>query len=235
MLCGLIPLLLAAGMLQLRMLGARRREGELLRLVEAKTVELRRANAELLQLSSIDPLTGLANRRVFDRILSNECARLKRTGGGAVSLLVLDVDHFKALNDSKGHQQGDRYLVLLGAELTRIARRQTDTAARCGGEEFALILPGTIALDAACIAESVRSAILALNLPHPASPTAPILTISIGVATATRDWLNAPQELVAAADAALYAAKRNGRNRVEVAQPSGVSGEGKNAAVIELV
>jgi diguanylate cyclase (GGDEF)-like protein len=233
-LCGLIPLLLAAGVLRLRMLGARRREGELLRLVEAKTVELREANAELLQLSSIDPLTGLANRRVFDRILSNECARLKRTGGGAVSLLLLDVDHFKALNDSKGHQQGDRYLVLLGAELTRIARRQTDTAARCGGEEFALILPGTIALDAACIAESVRSAILALNLPHPASPSAPILTISIGVATATRDWLNAPQELVAAADAALYAAKRNGRNRVEVAQPSGVSGEGKNAAVIEL-
>jgi diguanylate cyclase (GGDEF)-like protein len=234
-LCGLIPLLLAAVVVRLRMLGARRREVELLHLVEAKTVELRKANAELLQLSSIDPLTGLANRRVFDRILSNECARLKRTGSGAVSLLILDVDHFKALNDSKGHQQGDHYLIMLGAELTRVARRQTDTAARCGGEEFALILPGTTALDAACIADSVRSAILALKLPHPASPSAPILTISIGVATATSDWLNTPEDLVAAADAALYAAKRNGRNRVEVAPHTAVSDTVPTTAVSELV
>lgn len=233
-LCGLLPLLAAAGILRLRMLGARRREAELLRLVEAKTVELRKANAELMQLSSIDPLTGLANRRVFDRILSAECARLKRTGG-TVSLLILDVDHFKALNDSKGHQEGDRYLILLAAELSRIGRRQTDTAARCGGEEFALILPATTAIDAACIAETVRAAIATLNLPHPASPSAPILTISVGVATATRDWLNTPEELVAAADAALYAAKRNGRNRVEVASQTAVSVEVRNTAVDQLV
>jgi diguanylate cyclase (GGDEF)-like protein len=233
LLCGLVPLFVAAGVVRLRMLGARRREAELLRLVEAKTVELRKANAELLQLSSIDPLTGLANRRVFDRILSAECARLKRTGG-AVSLLILDVDHFKALNDSKGHQEGDRYLILLAAELTRIARRQTDTAARCGGEEFALILPTTVSIDAACIAETVKSAIATLNLPHPASPSAPILTISVGVATATSDWLNTPEELVAAADAALYAAKRGGRNRVEVAPQTAASREVPTASVNQL-
>ena len=216
-LCAMIALSAFAGVFRLRMLGAQRRERELLHLVEEKTTDLRRANDNLLRLSSTDPLTGLANRRVFDRVLKRECARLKRTGT-PVSLIILDVDHFKSLNDSAGHQRGDEYLVLLGAELTRSARRTTDIVARCGGEEFALILPGTGAADAEHIAESVRSAIADRQLPHPASPTAAILTVSMGVATATPEWPDTPAELVAAADQALYAAKRNGRNRVEVAQ-----------------
>jgi diguanylate cyclase (GGDEF)-like protein len=124
-------------------------------------------------------------------------------------------------------------LILLGTELTRIARRTADIAARCGGEEFALILPGTSAADAAQIAESVRSAIANLQLPHPASPTAAILTISVGVATATPEWPDTPEELVAAADSALYAAKRSGRNRVEAAQRYAAPPNMANHAVID--
>jgi diguanylate cyclase (GGDEF)-like protein len=232
--CGMIPLSAIAGVLRLRMLGTQKRERELLRLVEEKTADLRRANDDLQRLSSTDSLTGLANRRVFDRALERECARLKRVGV-VVSLLILDVDHFKALNDSAGHQRGDEYLILLGAELTRIARRTTDVAARCGGEEFALILPGTGAADAAHIAESVRSAIASLQLPHSASPTAAILTVSVGVATATPEWPDTPAELVAAADSALYAAKRGGRNRVEAAQRTAAPPKLANLVVIERV
>jgi diguanylate cyclase (GGDEF)-like protein len=212
-LCILIPLSVAAGVMRLRFLGAQRRERELVRLVKEKTADLSRANEELSRLSFTDPLTGLANRRVFDQTLDKECARLKRTGA-TLSLLSIDVDSFKALNDSQGHQRGDEYLVLLGAELVKIARRQIDVAARCGGEEFAIILPETGTADAQQVAESVRQAIAALKLPHPASSVAPYLTVSVGVATATRDWCNTREALAAAADRALYAAKGAGRNRV---------------------
>ncbi len=214
-LCILFPLSVAAGVMRLRFLGAQRRERELVRLVAEKTADLSRANEELSRLSFTDPLTGLANRRVFDQTLDKECARLKRTGA-ALSLLSIDVDHFKALNDSQGHLRGDEYLVLVGAELVKIARRQIDVAARCGGEEFAIILPETGPDNARQIAESVRLAIADLKLPHPASSVAPYLTVSVGAATATEDWCCTPEALAAAADQALYAAKRMGRNRVSV-------------------
>jgi diguanylate cyclase len=216
-LCALIPLSVAAGALRLRFLGAQRRERELVRLVEQKTADLRLANEELSRLSFTDPLTGLANRRVFDQTLDRECARMNRTGS-AVSLLSIDADHFKALNDSQGHQKGDEYLVALGAELTRLCRRQIDLAARCGGEEFAIVLPETSAPDAEQFAESVRLAIAGLQLPHPASPVNPFLTVSVGVATARPEWCCTREALAAAADRALYAAKRAGRNRVCIAR-----------------
>ena len=98
--CGLIPLSVFLGALRLRMLAAQRREQELQRVVAEKTADLRLVNEDLLRLSSVDSLTGLANRRVFDQTLEMECARLKRTGS-AVSLVILDIDHFKALNDSR--------------------------------------------------------------------------------------------------------------------------------------
>jgi diguanylate cyclase (GGDEF)-like protein len=230
--CVLIPLLMAALGLRLRMVAATKREGELVRIVEEKTVDLRRVNEELLRLSSLDPLTGLANRRVFDQTLDKECARAKRNES-AVSLVIVDVDHFKALNDSEGHQRGDEYLVLVGVELTRLARRQEDVVARYGGEEFALILPETNATDAARIAESVRVAILRRGLPHLASPVAAVVTVSVGVSTATPEWCNTPDQLIAAADEALYRAKRKGRNRVEVGKRQGVSREVSNSAVPE--
>ena len=230
--CALTPLLIAAAVLRFRMLSARQRERELVRTVEEKTADLRRVNQDLLRLSSLDPLTGLANRRVFDQTLERECARLNRTGS-AVSLVFLDIDHFKALNDSRGHQCGDEYLVLVGAALNRLGRRHVDVAARYGGEEFALILPETNAADAARFAESVRLTISGLELPHPASPVARVLTVSLGVSTATREWCSTPDELIAAADRALYGAKRSGRNRVEVARQESVPQAPANAAVLE--
>jgi diguanylate cyclase (GGDEF)-like protein len=219
--CALIPVSLGLGLIRLRMLAARRRERELQSLVEEKTAALRRVNEDLLRLSSLDSVTGLANRRVFDETLEKECSRMTRTGS-AVSLIILDIDHFKALNDSEGHQRGDEYLSLVGSELARISKRRIDLAARYGGEEFAMILPETGAAGAGQIAESVRLAIASLQLPHPASPIASFLTISVGVATAKLEWHSSPDELVAAADRALYEAKRNGRNRVSVAQPKAV-------------
>jgi len=163
----------------------------------------------------LDPLTGLANRRRFDQTLAQECARLKRSDS-ALSLILIDVDHFKSLNDSAGHQKGDEYLVILGRELTRTARRTIDLAARVGGEEFALILPSTKVPEALRIAESVRAEIESLHLPHPASPTSGWLTVSVGAASALPDHLNSPEELFAAADLALYQAKSLGRNRIHV-------------------
>ncbi len=215
-LCAMAPLSLAAAVLRLRMLNARKRERELARIVEEKTTDLRRVNEDLLRLSSLDPLTGLSNRRVFDDALSRECAGLQRTGD-ALSLILVDIDHFKALNDTQGHQRGDQYLMLVGAELRRLVRREPDIAARYGGEEFALVLPETNAAAAAAFAESVRQAIVELDLPHRASPVAPVVTASLGVATATAHFRRTPEELIAAADQALYSAKRKGRNRVEMA------------------
>ena len=219
--CGLIPLSVGLGVIRLRMLGAQRREHELQRLVEEKTSDLRRVNEDLVRLSSLDSVTGLANRRVFDETLLKECSRMSRAGY-AVSLVIFDIDHFKALNDSEGHQRGDEYLALVGSELTRLVKRQTDLAARYGGEEFAVILPETGAAGAERVGELVRVAIASLKLPHPASPVASFLTVSVGVATAELEWHGSPEELLAAADQALYVAKRSGRNRVNVAQPKEV-------------
>jgi diguanylate cyclase (GGDEF)-like protein len=211
-------LLTVLATLRLRVAGIRARERELLRLVEEKTADLQRANEELLRLSSTDSLTGLANRRTFDRILKKECARIRRSTA-QLSLVLFDVDHFKALNDSLGHQRGDVCLAMLAAEMERIARRSVDLAARFGGEEFAMILPNTTAEGALLIAETVRQAFADLNLEHPASPIASYLTVSAGVATASRDLRPLPEELIAAADQALYAAKHRGRNRIIVADP----------------
>ena len=212
-LCLLIPISVTAGVLRLRFLGAQRREDALTQLVEDRTADLRLANEELSRLSFTDPLTGLVNRRVFDQTLEMECARLTRTGAH-LSLISIDVDCFKALNDSQGHPRGDECLVTLGAELMRIARRHIDIVARCGGEEFGIILPETDAAGAAQVAETVRSAIANLRIPHQASQVAPFLTVSVGVATATQDRFRTRKELADAADQALYAAKRTGRNRV---------------------
>jgi len=220
-LCGLIPVAVAVGVLRLRIQGAQRRERDLQRIVDEKTADLRRVNEDLLQLSSVDSLTGLANRRVFDHTLRLECSRLKRSDA-AVSLLMIDIDHFKALNDSEGHQRGDEYLKLVGSALKQIAKRQIDLAARYGGEEFAVILPETGAAGAARVAELVLLAIAGLKLPHPASQVAPFLTVSVGVATATPECHSSPEELLAAADQGLYAAKRSGRNRVHVTKQEAV-------------
>ena len=219
-LCIFIPFSATAIGLRLRFLAARKRERELILLVEEKTIDLRRANEELSQLSFTDPLTGMANRRVFDRMLVQEFARVERNDS-SLSILNIDADHFKGLNDSEGHLKGDEYLKLLGAELIRICHRKVDLAARCGGEEFFIVLPDMNANHARLFAESVREAIANLKLPYPASPVAPFLTVSIGVATATKGRFSSPKALIDASDQALYAAKRSGRNLVcEAPQPT---------------
>ncbi|MGP8251528.1 MAG: diguanylate cyclase [Terracidiphilus sp.] len=215
--CALIPLSATGAMLRLRFIGAQKREQELVKLVAEKTADLRLANEELKKLSFTDPLTGLVNRRIFDETLERECSRVRRTNS-PLSLLMIDVDNFKALNDSEGHQKGDEYLVLLATQLKRCCRRRMDIPARFGGEEFAIILSDTDVTHAIEFAELVRLAVAGLGLPHPASRTAPFLTVSVGVATATGSGCFTPEALVADADRALYAAKNAGRNRVCVAE-----------------
>jgi diguanylate cyclase (GGDEF)-like protein len=215
--CVLIPLSAAGVVLRLRFLGAQEREQELVKLVAEKTADLSLANEELKKLSYTDSLTGLANRRVFDQTLERECYRVRRTNS-PLSLLMIDVDHFKALNDSEGHQKGDEYLISLAAQLKRCCRRRMDTPARFGGEEFAIILADTDVTHAIEFAERVRLTVAALNLPHAASAAALFLTVSVGVATASANGCFTPEALIADADRALYAAKNAGRNRVSVAQ-----------------
>lgn len=163
-----------------------------------------------------DALTGLANRRRFDEVLEQEWRRAAREGR-ELSLMVIDVDHFKRYNDRYGHQRGDQCLRDVAAAVAACGRRAGDLAARYGGEEFVILLPGADALDATALAEGVRAAIQAIGIEHADNPPGHVITASVGVATMT-PILGAdgtqPEHLFAAADAALYEAKQSGRNRV---------------------
>jgi diguanylate cyclase (GGDEF)-like protein len=169
------------------------------------------ANAWLLErvrrLADTDGLTGVANRRTFDATLAREIARAAR-GQDDLSLVMLDVDRFKQLNDTYGHQTGDDVLKRVAAALEG-CMRSFDTVARYGGEEFAVLLPRASAADAVSVAERLRRAIAR-------SSTDPAVTVSAGVATFPLDAA-APADLVAAADAALYASKAAGRDCVTAA------------------
>ena len=177
----------------------------------AQQQALQQANEALEKRSQTDELTQLANRRHFDHTLAREHARHQRTGS-PLSLLLIDADHFKLVNDHYGHVAGDDYLRAIARVLARTASRTTDLTARYGGEEFACLLPDTSAAEAHALAERMRNAVAALRLPH-AWADSPHLTVSIGVATLQAGPHDAPR-LVAAADAQLYAAKHAGRNRV---------------------
>lgn len=167
------------------------------------------ANRALRDLSYLDPLTGIANRRAFEEALRLEQARMVRNSS-TMALVYIDADDFKVLNDSEGHQRGDHCLVMISKELARVVRRPADVVARIGGEEFVLLLPECDLAGAVRVAEAARSAVEDLRLPNPNSKTAPYLTISIGVAVSA----GRSTDLVAEADRALYAAKRAGRNRI---------------------
>lgn len=174
---------------------------------------LEEANRNLLMLASTDGLTGLANRRSFDKALKRELARCARDGL-PLALVLVDVDHFKRYNDTYGHQEGDECLKRLSHLLRSMARRPGDVAARYGGEEFAVILPNTSADGALHFAEGLRTAVQQLNLPHCRSSYG-IVTVSIGVACEAP--ASGPDSTVLQnADAALYSAKAGGRNRAEV-------------------
>ena len=172
-----------------------------------KNRELQEANETIERLARTDGLTGLANRRTLHEALPREIARAERMGE-CLSLIMTDLDHFKSVNDQYGHLTGDQVLVhaasVFGSQL-----RPYDLAARFGGEEFILLLPGTSGDDAAAIAERIRKAVAEIKVPG--CPRQ--ITVSLGVAT----WMpgEAPEQFIARADRALYGAKSSGRNRVD--------------------
>ena len=189
--------------------------GRLERLLAERTHQLARANARLQALSQLDGLTGIANRRHFNAVLRREWRRTQRQGQ-PLALALLDVDHFGAYIESLGHEAGDAVLRRVAAILSDGARRAEDLVARYGGEEFAVILPGIEEQGALVLAERLRLAVEGLALPHPTSPVAPVITVSLGVACRSpgSEAGNDAEELVREADALLRAAKVSGRNRV---------------------
>lgn len=172
---------------------------------------------KLAALATLDGLTGLANRRYFDDRSRDEWARAKRDGT-PLSLLLIDVDHFKKYNDRYGHQTGDECLRSVARAVAQQARRPADLAARYGGEEFALLLPNTDMRGCEQVGEALRKAVSALGIPHSLNIPTKIVTVSVGgaislPAAATSGELNL---MIDAADRALYAAKRGGRDRFEM-------------------
>jgi diguanylate cyclase (GGDEF)-like protein len=202
-----------------------REDGEVFCLVEIRdvsgTVERERRlldHAESLRARSyVDGLTGIANRRYFDVALDRELRRAQRLGG-KLSLLLTDIDSFKAYNDHFGHQAGDTCLSAVAQALASRLKRPADVAARYGGEEFAAILPDTDtdAVQARQLAETIREYVASLKLPHAPAAARPYVTLSIGVASIEKGRLDDAKGLIEAADKALYAAKRGGRDRVVV-------------------
>lgn len=183
--------------------------------VAARTAELELANSELAKRSNTDGLTGVANRRHFDETLAQEVARARRLKE-PVALIMLDVDHFKDFNDRYGHLAGDSCLIRVAGVIDASVRRPGDLTARYGGEEFAIVAASCDGEDALTLAEMLRGRIEQLAITHAASP-AGVVTASLGVAVLVPDDSNGAAQLIAMADKALYQAKGNGRNRVELA------------------
>jgi diguanylate cyclase (GGDEF)-like protein len=204
-------------LLRFRERALRRRAAGLESLVAERTRQLSEANTRLAELSVTDPLTGLPNRRRLEAHADEEWRRDARRGEG-LAFVMLDVDHFKYLNDALGHLAGDECLTRIGAALTQLLQRPSDLVARYGGEEFACLLSGLDRDQALAHAERLRAAVEGLDLPHPASSVGPRVTISLGVAwtrpQTSADW----RATLAAADQALYRAKAGGRNRVVLAE-----------------
>jgi diguanylate cyclase (GGDEF)-like protein len=170
----------------------------------------RQADA-LRALSLTDGLTGVANRRAFDKRLDIEWRRCNRAGA-PIALILVDIDHFKLYNDHYGHQAGDASLAQVAAAMRRAAARPQDLVARYGGEEFAIVLPHVHAQGAERVAAKLLAELEELAIPHAASPTGRRLTASIGIAACVPADANGPGVLVREADARLYEAKAAGRN-----------------------
>ncbi|MEW6495453.1 MAG: diguanylate cyclase, partial [Cyanobacteriota bacterium] len=175
--------------------------------------QLEEANQELQRLASIDGLTQLFNRRWFDQTLESEWLRLARERL-PLSLILCDIDYFKAYNDTYGHQAGDTCLQKVASIIKATVKRPAELVARYGGEEFAVILPNTDNEGAVHVAEEIRTQVEALNLLHAGSNTTGCITISLGVATLVPKPSLSTANLIGLADQALYQAKEAGRNRV---------------------
>jgi diguanylate cyclase (GGDEF)-like protein len=205
---------IAGGMYRWRVRIMLHQQSELMRLVRERTQQLEEANRKLAQISYLDAVTEVSNRRSFEEELTMEWRRSTRTGS-RLSLLMIDIDNFKAFNDNAGHQAGDACLKKVAAVIDEGVRRAGDVVSRYGGEEFAVLLPDTDLTGASALAERIRASVEERNIFHPATHKA--VTVSIGVATASGRDDGEPSQLVRAADAALYKAKRDGRNLVRVA------------------
>lgn len=191
-----------------------RRKTRELELLEV-TRQLEAANEVLLNLSLLDGLTGIANRRYFDQVLLHECGRSKRDKT-PLSLIILDIDYFKAFNDTYGHLKGDDCLKKVASELKQTLKRPGDFLARYGGEEFAVVLPNTDDLGAISVAEEMRAGVEGAGIAHINSRCADNVTVSLGVITRFPGQADTPEDLILAADRALYLSKNEGRNRVSV-------------------
>lgn len=189
------------------------RETELLEV----TRQLQAANERLQNLSFLDGLTGIANRRHFDQELLQESRRAKREKT-SLSLIMLDIDYFKAFNDTYGHLKGDDCLKTAASTLKNTLKRPGDFPARYGGEEFAVVLPNTDDVGASIIAEELRAGIERAGIAHINSLCADYVTVSLGVVTRLPEQAETPDNLILAADRALYRSKHEGRNRVSVEQ-----------------
>lgn len=192
-----------------------RQSTQLETLVAERTEELSAANQRLKALSQTDALTGVANRRLFEERLHHEWLRLRRARKYC-ALMMIDVDFFKRYNDYYGHQQGDICLTSIAHAIDETVQRPADLVARYGGEEFVILLPDTDnkALE---LAREILGAVQALKIPHARSTVSDWVSISIGFGFARTDKLQSPQQLIIAADQALYAAKAAGRNQIAFA------------------
>jgi len=194
------------------------RETIYLRLVNIDLVHsLTESNKNLEQLSTIDELTQLANRRQFDSTLTRELTRAKRTNA-PLSLIIVDIDHFKQYNDTYGHVKGDECLQLIAKTIQERTQRPGDLVARYGGEEICIILPETNTDGALNFANTIHTAILDLKIDHAKSKVNPYVTASMGVATLNTGSDMSEKDLITEADKALYEAKGTGRNKIYVAK-----------------
>ena len=176
-------------------------------------VELKRYRDFLTEIAFVDGLTQIPNRRRYDEFLDTEWRRAIRRET-CLSMVLMDIDHFKQYNDTYGHLEGDRCLQEVAAALEKSLMRPADLAARYGGEEFACLLPETDMAGAMHLAEKLRDAVEQLKLPHKSSLTAEHVTISVGVASVIATAERASDDLFKLADKALYSSKETGRNKV---------------------
>lgn len=180
--------------------------------------ELEKSNEELQKLSSLDGLTGIANRRRFDEFISKECLRSARENT-VLSLILIDIDYFKSYNDNYGHLAGDGCLRQVAGALDEIIHRPADLVARYGGEEFGVVLPNTDIQGAIKVAKVLGEKIRSLAIPHEFSEVTNYITMSMGVASKMACESTSPTELIDLADKALYKAKDSGRDNYQVAEP----------------
>lgn len=189
--------------------------GQITNSLRERNRQLQEARRQLTDLANVDELTGLGNRRRINEVLREEMRRAARAGS-SLAVVLIDVDYFKAYNDTYGHPAGDEVLRRIGEVMQRVSARAGEVVARYGGEEFIVVLPGAGTDEAMGVARRLQALVAEENIPHGASAVADRITLSQGIAAMVPDGDTDALALVERADEALYGAKRGGRNRIEV-------------------